>query len=70
MKCKNCSACVEKTYAESFDIDFYCLCGVTDNERLEKSDGSLGCDLHYTKVKQKVNQDNEMSNNERLRFGY
>ena len=51
MKCKNCSACVEQTYAESFDIDFYCLCGVTDNERLEKSDGSLGCDLHYTKVR-------------------
>jgi hypothetical protein len=54
MKCDKCAACVVKTTPESYQEDFYCLCGVDDDDIFEKSDGNLGCNIHYTKVKEMI----------------
>lgn len=69
MKCNKCAACVVETTPESYQEDFYCLCGIND-DRVEKSDGNLGCNLHYTKVKEVIARDNEMVTDEYLRSGY
>lgn len=50
MKCKRCKAAVVESYPESIEQSFYCLCGIEDDERIEKADGELGCTLHYTEV--------------------
>lgn len=70
MKCTKCNACLVETTHESYQEDFYCLCGIKDNDRIEKSDGSLGCNLHYTNVKEFVARDNEMETDEYLKSGY
>ena len=70
MKCNKCDACLVEITQESYQEDFYCLCGINDNDRTEKSDGNLGCRLHYTKVKEFIAKDNEMGIDEYLRSGY
>ena len=70
MKCKNCDASMIETHAESYEQDFYCLCGIEDKERIEEKDGSLGCNLHYSTVRRCMRLNNEMAENEYLRSGY
>ena len=70
MKCEKCKASIITEYAESYEQDWGCLCGVEDNERVEKKDGSLGCNLHHTFINKVVRQDNEMATDEYLRSGY
>lgn len=74
MRCENCIASVEEHHSESYEVDWYCKCGIEDNDRIEDKKGHLGCKLHYKIVKnhcQKFDTDNdEMSTNEYLRSGY
>lgn len=70
MKCDKCKACMVIEYSESYEQDFECLCGIKDNDRTERKDGLLGCNLHYQAINKAVERDSEMSNNEYLRYGY
>jgi hypothetical protein len=56
MKCEHCKASTEEHYAESYEVDWYCACGVDDNDRTENAKGKLGCNLHYAEVNRKVSQ--------------
>lgn len=58
MKCTNCKASHIQYYAESYECDWYCLAGVQDEERIEKADGQLGCNLHYKTIQKRID-DNE-----------
>lgn len=74
MKCKHCKASVEESRAESYEIDWYCACGIEDNDRTENSKGELGCNLHYRVVNKRTDRfnrdNNEMMTDEYLRSGY
>ena len=56
MKCEKCKANNEQCHAESYEVDWYCLAGIQDNDREEFSDGSLGCRLHYKTVAKRLKQ--------------
>jgi hypothetical protein len=70
MKCKDCNASMIETTPENNEEDFSCLCGIKDKDRIEKKDGSLGCNLHYTVIHKVMDRDNEMATDEYLRSGY
>ena len=49
MKCDNCPACYSHSYEEG-EPDFGCNIGITDNDRVEFKDLSLGCRTPYNKT--------------------
>lgn len=74
MKCENCRASIETSYPESYEVDWYCECGIEDNGRIESTKGELGCNLHYKTVNKLCDmadkRDTEMATDEYLRSGY
>lgn len=50
MKCKNCKAAYLYNHPESYEIDFYCLVGVEDKDRIEFKDQCIGCKTPRQKI--------------------
>lgn len=69
MQCNKCEACITAECAESNEQDFECLCGIKCIDLIEHKNGSVGCNLHYMKIKDTVSRDREMED-EYLRSGY
>ena len=54
MRCERCKASCEVHYAESYEVDWYCHAGVSENEMNENKDGEWGCDLHWKTIQRRV----------------
>ena len=54
MRCERCKASCEVHYAESYEVDWYCHAGVSENEMNENKNGEWGCDLHWKTIQRRV----------------
>lgn len=59
MRCERCKASCEEHYAESYEIDWYCDAGVSEDDRNEDSNGNLGCSLHYKTIEKAIKKNEE-----------
>lgn len=59
MRCYRCKASCEEHYAESYEVDWYCNAGVSDNDRNEDGNGNLGCSLHYKTIEKAIKENEE-----------
>lgn len=56
MRCCKCNASIEEHFPESYECDWYCMIGVSENDMNEDKDGEWGCNLHYKTIAKKVEQ--------------
>ena len=59
MRCYKCKASCETHYAESYEVDWYCLAGVTEDEMNEDKSGEWGCNLHYKTIEKRVEENDK-----------
>lgn len=56
MRCERCKASCEDHYAESYDVDWYCMIGVPESAMYEDKNGEWGCNMHYKTINKKVKE--------------
>lgn len=54
MRCYKCKASCEVHYPESYEVDWYCDAGVSEDEMNENKDGEWGCNLHWRTIQKRV----------------
>lgn len=55
MQCEKCLANYCQQRPESYEDDAYCKCGILDEDRSERKDGTLGCNLHPKTIQKRLN---------------
>lgn len=56
MRCCKCKASIEVSYPESYECDWYCMIGVSENDMNEDKNSEWGCNLHYKTINKRVDQ--------------
>jgi hypothetical protein len=54
MRCYNCKASCTVHYSESYETDWYCNAGVSEDEMNEDRNGELGCNLKAKTIQQRI----------------
>ena len=54
MRCERCKASCEVHYSESYETDWYCKAGVSEDEMNENRIGEWGCNLHWKTIQKRV----------------
>ena len=54
MRCKHCKASHEEYYEYGYEVDWYCMIGVHENDMNEDKQGEWGCNLNYKTINKKV----------------
>lgn len=56
MRCERCKASCEIHYAESYETDWYCEAGVSEDEMNENKDGEWGCNLNWKTIQKRIEE--------------
>ena len=57
MQCEKCPANYQQQCPESYEEDAYCKCGILDEERTERKNGALGCNLRPKTIQNRLKQE-------------